>query len=217
MQVRSCLRHGKQKEEQPEIPSSSRKSPSGIHKILKLQLQCGVLLHQSAAASLHCEALLHQPADTSLHCGALLHQPAGASLQFEALLHQTAGTSLLCEALLQQPSCASLHCEALLHQPADASLHWEALLHQPSCASLHCACAGPQTARGRRAVGDGGFAGMRLSQVMPALAPLGPRRHTNTSPHPSPSERRSSGACVLCMPSSLGDKPFLRLVTTCKA
>ncbi|KAL0054876.1 hypothetical protein WJX82_003653 [Trebouxia sp. C0006] len=78
-QVRSCLRHGKQKEEQPEIPSSSRKSPSG-----------------------------------------------------------------------------------------------------------------PQTARGRRAVGDGGFAGMRLSQVMPALAPLGPRRHTNTSPHPSPSERRSS-------------------------
>ncbi|DBA97276.1 TPA: hypothetical protein ACH3X1_015021 [Trebouxia sp. C0004] len=78
-QVRSCLRHGKQEEEQPDIPSSSRKSPSG-----------------------------------------------------------------------------------------------------------------PQTARGRRAVGDGGFAGMRLSQVMPALAPLGPRRLTDTTLHPSSSERRSS-------------------------
>ncbi|KAL0023024.1 hypothetical protein WJX79_000521 [Trebouxia sp. C0005] len=78
-QVRSCLRHGRQEEEQPEVPSSSRKSPSG-----------------------------------------------------------------------------------------------------------------PQTARGRRAVGDGGFAGMRLSQVMPALPPLQPRRHTDTNLHLSQSERRSS-------------------------
>lgn len=124
MQVRSCLRHGKQEEEQPEIPSLSRKSPSGERTTLKLQLQ-------------------------------------------------------------RKP-----------------------LLHHPACASLRCACVGPQTARGRRAVGDGGFAGMRLSQVMPALPPLGPRRHTNTPLHPSPSERRSSGALVLCMPSSLGVKPF---------
>ncbi len=175
MQVRSCLRHGQQEEEQPEIPCSSRKSPSGVHTTLQLQLRRRALLHQPACASLHCEALLQQP--------------AGKSLQWEALLHQ--------------PACASLHCEALLHQPA--------------CASLRCACVGPQTARGRRAVGDGGFAGMRLSQVMPALAPLGPRRHTNITPHPSASERRSSGAFVLCMPSSLGVKPFLNLVTPCKA
>jgi len=196
------LRHGQQEEEQPEIPCSSRKSPSGVHTTLQLQLRRRALLHQPACASLLCEALLHQPAGASLHREALLHQPACASLHCEALLQQPAGKSLQWEALLHQPACASLHCETLLHQPA--------------CASLRCACVGPQTARGRRAVGDGGFAGMRLSQVMPALAPLGPRRHTNISPHPSASERRSSGAFVLCMPSSLGAKPFVNLVTPCK-
>lgn len=147
MQVRSCLRHGRQEEEQPEVPSSSRKSPSGVCTALKLQL----------------------------HSKALLHQPAGPNLPCEVLLHQTAGPS------------------------------------------LHCACVGPQTARGRRAVGDGGFAGMRLSQVMPALPPLQPRRHTDTNLHLSQSERRSSGAFVLCMPFSLRAKPFLNLSTLCKA
>jgi len=160
---------------------------------------------------------MHQPACASLHCEALLHQAAGTSLHYETLLQQPACASLHCEALLQQSASASLHCEALLHQPACASSHGEALLHQPAFVSLHCACVGPQTARGRRAIGDGGFAGMRLSQVMPALAPMGPRRHTNTTPHPPASEHRSSGAFVLCMPSSLGAKCFLNLVTLCKA
>lgn len=55
-------------------------------------------------------------------------------------------------------------------------------------------CAVPRTARGRRAVGDGGFAGMRLSQVMPALPPIVPRRQSDTHSHAPASEQQPEGA-----------------------
>ena len=62
-------------------------------------------------------------------------------------------------------------------------------------------CAGPQTARGRRVIGDGGFAGMRLSQVMPALPPIGPRRNTGLQPrHPAADPPSAGAAYAKCQP-----------------